>query len=372
LFIVSGALAVESRPWALVLAVISATFVTQSDVGPGVAVAAMALLVGVAFLLRWRRQAWRVVGGSILILAVLWLPTLIDQLSNSPGNAGRLLSFFENGGTGQGRRSAAALFTFGVTFFPLGAGGTVARTLDNPSGVRFAMAAIFLVLVALGAVIGFRTDRRMAGWMCAISLVGLVASLPAVFEVRDLPYAYLVMWLAGIALTGWIGVVCSLVPAVVGLLVFTPNRTDRVVRVRFAARLSAVALSVALVAASGGATWKMLSHFSDRPWLFDNPSINAGVSMETIDYLRSHHKHRPLVEMDQRSWAVAAALVDDLDRAGFAVTVPAKWVHMYDSRFADHHQSDVKLRVTLTASQDELDKAVVIVHLESTQVEVSS
>jgi hypothetical protein len=174
------------------------------------------------------------------------------------------------------------------------------------------------------------------------------------FAIRGPAYVYLVYWLAGLALVGWLGIAFSLAAAGLGALSARTgsarHRHGRPASGRVAARWSLALLSVALVVAALGATSTLARDSSHRPWVFDDSSQSNRLSTRTIGYLHAHHLRHPLVVIGDDSWPTSAVLVDDLDRAGVAVSVPRRWSFMYDPRFADDGRADVRLRVVSAAT----------------------
>jgi hypothetical protein len=92
----------EHDAWALPAGVAVATFLVQTHVGY-VLIALPMLALGLVALLAYGRhgeQARLSVTGALLIslgvAVVLWLPPIIDQVTNTPGNLGRVLNYFQH------------------------------------------------------------------------------------------------------------------------------------------------------------------------------------------------------------------------------------------------------------------------------------
>jgi hypothetical protein len=92
----------EEEAWALPAGVVVATFLVQTHVGYVLIALPMLVLGFVALLVHGRHgeQARLSVTGAMLISigvgVVLWLPPIIDQLTNTPGNLGRVLNYFRH------------------------------------------------------------------------------------------------------------------------------------------------------------------------------------------------------------------------------------------------------------------------------------
>lgn len=101
--VASWSVLVGSRALVL-LAVFAGSLCAQTHISYAIPVAALVMLTLGALAVdavrcasrRWRDLAW--LGVGMLALAVLWVPTIFDQLSHDPGNLWLLWSYFtENG-----------------------------------------------------------------------------------------------------------------------------------------------------------------------------------------------------------------------------------------------------------------------------------
>ena len=213
----------KQLPWAVGVA----TFVVQTHVVYAPLVVAMAGVVVVCRLVDRRHphgdvpverttRAWRrAAGWSLLVGFVLWLPPLIDVLTNWPGNLGDIASYFlhpdrsvqAHVGFAEGARLLAAEFA------------PTPDWLRGTSGIGFALfpqgqsVAWFVVPIALLAV-GILVARRRGevATVRFLALVGVlgVAGCLALSRVEGQPLLYLFFWRPVIAIALVLGVAWAL------------------------------------------------------------------------------------------------------------------------------------------------------------------
>jgi hypothetical protein len=214
--------------WALPLAVGVASFVAQTHVGY-VPLALPLLVVGAAWLVaatpRGERRARLAVPSLVALVvgAVMWLPVVTQQLTNSPGNLRRIAEWFRTGGP---RHDAAHTLTTGwrvvsLEYVPppqwVAGLRPLTSTTAEPLAIYRPLFPGLLLLVAVAAIVLWR-QRPPAGrplvvvWLVA-SLIGIVATartLGPVFFYR-LGWSWVLGMVGGViaawagwrALTGW-------------------------------------------------------------------------------------------------------------------------------------------------------------------------
>lgn len=174
--------------WALPVAVLVGSFVAQTHVGY-VALALPLVAFGAAWLLATHRNDLRRLRWpSLCALAVAvlaWLPPVVDELTNDPGNATLLVRWFREGGTNSGEshtllegwRVVSAQFAPAPEWI---AGTWPANFIQEPMYVSDPVVPVLLVVVALAVALLWR--RRVANarqlivvWAVA-SVIGIVAT----------------------------------------------------------------------------------------------------------------------------------------------------------------------------------------------------
>jgi hypothetical protein len=225
--------------WALPLAVLVASYVAQTHIGY-VLLALPLLVVGAAWLVgstavdarRGAPDASRddasapavrsLVAPSLTAVAVavvMWLPPLLQQLTNEPGNLGIALKWFRYGGLGneapQGLLPGWRVVTaqFGLPpewlFGSRGVGFT-----SEPVYLHEPMAPVLLLAVAGAALLLLRCRPAGAGRLVGLWLLASVAGVVATARTVGPVYGYRIGWslvlgmVAGllVAWAGWLAV----------------------------------------------------------------------------------------------------------------------------------------------------------------------
>lgn len=202
----------------------TATFLVQTHVGyaPLVVVAGL-YVVGALLVDRWRGTPWALPRRSWIttaaVLAVLWVPVLVEQRTGDPGNLTLLWRFFTGAGstrTTAGLDVGAGLLAAQFRPLPPWLGGTDA--VDPFTGTVAPAAARWLVVPVVLLVAGYvatrrsgrRPDRR---WVELVALIG-AAGVLALSRITDELTPYLFLWriplavlcvaASGWAIAGWL------------------------------------------------------------------------------------------------------------------------------------------------------------------------
>ena len=160
-----------------------------------------------------RGGSGRLVG--VVVLVLMWLPPIVQQFTNHPGNLTLIDRFFTAGYPGHTVRSG------------IGAVAAVSAILvEGPAEVmrsnlaiapRHGVVAATVALVALAAgvtatVIGLRQRLRFAAGLGILGLVGTAATVVAATRVVGHLYGYLVVWAVAVPVALLIGVGMIRVP----------------------------------------------------------------------------------------------------------------------------------------------------------------
>ncbi len=144
---------------------------------------------------RGRVGVW--VGGGLVVFVLLWLPPVIQQFTNHPGNFTLIARFFTAAHQGPSLKAAllSVVAVYGV--FVVGPSEVMSTFLGgtphHAALVLLAFAVLVLLAVAL-TVVGVRQRSRWAGGLGALGLVGLVALVVATTGVVGTVYGYLLVW----------------------------------------------------------------------------------------------------------------------------------------------------------------------------------
>jgi len=210
--------------WALPVGVGVATFLVQTHVSYGVTTAAVLVagVVGAAITL-WRRRAdtlhrarvrsWiRAVAITVGVLVVLWLPVVIQQLTESPGNLGTLVRFFRDHGREHSYGDAWHVVASQLSAWPDWVRGNVVRNiysgaLDLSGPTPIAVGALVLAAAAVF------TWRRAKDALRLDVIIGLtiVAGFVSVSRIVGEIFPYLVSWTWAVGMLTWLAIAWSVV-----------------------------------------------------------------------------------------------------------------------------------------------------------------
>jgi hypothetical protein len=332
----------------LLWAVVIGSFVVQTELGTAPTAFAV-LVVGAAL---WGWTAWRrrrleptagrtrhraAVAGTGLLVALVWLPPLIQQTTQSPGNVGRTVHFFEHpptaqqAGGGHTRGQAVRAVAEYATALPLKANAFPCCEPNQFSGPRSLYTDRFVgfgagVLVALGVtVIGWRRRDRFAMTLGAISVVAAGTAILAATQVVGPLFEHLVWWTTVVFVPGWIGA------GVLGVgWLRTGTRTGGRLSAPFLQPMGSVLLAVGCAVPCLALAWSFLR---DPPVGYgDDPGRAAAVQL-VEQPVRAMHVHDLRVRLaDPSQAALTASVVIELQKAGVAVHLEAPGSNTYGSQ----------------------------------------
>jgi hypothetical protein len=272
---------------------------------------------------------------SVAVAAVLWLPPVVEQLTNRPGNLRSLLDFFVHGrpgGTPLGAaRSARVLARELVGLAPwMGAEEPAFMNAVVPRAAGW----LLIPVLAVGSVAVLARRRGAIDAQRGVVTAGLAAAIAWVVLARILgpPYTYLVHWTWAIALFLNVTVTWGLARAL------APAAGRVAPRVAGAAGWAVVA---AMVVSS------VLTVIRDRGAELSGDAYARSmqaVAPPVLAWLREHGAGSVLLAPD---WPgpVYAGLVAALDRSGIEVGVPDRLTEFPQHRHAAGRTFDARLVV---------------------------
>lgn len=326
---------------ALVVAAVCVSFVTQSSVSvvPFAGALTLAALAGyftrrASGPVRTTRRSWTL--GAGLILAVLWLPPLMEQAASADGNLTRLVRFFlvEQHG---GQSWSAALLAWGdvTTAF-------VRPGLTLPWGATFehrrswgltGLAIVQAVLLVPVAVIAHRRGAEVVARLCAITLAGSIVACWSITRIAGAIGDYQIFWMSALGALN----VALLATAVPGGL----DAHGRSSRLHLP-----VVLAVVLTAAAGVAVVGSLLRARDYAVLQrDQQAPRREVALATAAHLDRIAARRPLFRLNETSWLHAAGVVLHASRHRRSLAVDDAWVRVFGRPFAPDGTEDVVLEI---------------------------
>lgn len=186
--------------WSVVGALAAGTFVVQCHVGYAPVVLVASAWAGVLVVVQHRRgpdgaPRWsKVLGCSAAVLALLWLPPVVQELRDRPGNLSALWSFFRNGGDAIGLRAGAGLLATEFRVLPPWFGGTETYGYSTHNALPSSVAWLLVptTLLVLGWLAARRsrrhTDQRLVELAALMCVTGTLALSRLTIE--PLPYAF--------------------------------------------------------------------------------------------------------------------------------------------------------------------------------------
>ena len=213
-----------AEAWALPVGVAVATFLVQTHVGYG-PVASVLLLGGLvgAAITGWRRRgdahhrarvrSWlRMLVVTVGVAVILWLPVVVQQVRDEPGNLGTLLRFFRDHGREHSYGDAWHVVASQLSAWPDWVHGHVVRNIysgaiDLSGAAPIAVWAIVLVAAAVltwrHAKDAFRLDVLLA--------LTIVVAVVSVSRIVGEIFPYLVTWTWAVGMLTWLAIAWSVV-----------------------------------------------------------------------------------------------------------------------------------------------------------------
>lgn len=340
LFLFLAAAFALKGPWYLPAAAFVASGIVQTHLAyvPVVAVVVAAALWersrSTTFAAEWP-GARRPVAVTLVLLAALWLPPLVEELRETPGNLTLIARFFLEHGA-----SHPFGVILGAIVRPLAAVPLQLATLVVPStsDQRFLGAGFLtLLLVALLPLARSVAARRSDGGariLSTIALAALVATFWSVLKIRDEILDYLVLWISAVGFAGW----AALAAAALGdgeegaLEVRKPGRI----------RLAGVVLAVLL---SGLATASNARRVRGEVPIAVKPNDDVRKVTEVLRaWLTKNGIEKPLFVIGtDGAWVPAAGVFLNLHKAGIPFAVEEDWWPMFGRTFRPNGKEGPRL-----------------------------
>ncbi len=213
-----------AEAWALPVGVAVATFLVQTHVSYGL-VSSVLILAGLAgaAITGWRRRgdahhrdrvrSWlRALVIAVGVAAVLWLPVVVQQVRDEPGNLGTLFRFFRDHGREHSYGDAWHVVAGQLSAWPDWVHGHVVQNIYS-GGIDVSGAAPIavwaIVLVGAAALTWRRVkDAFRLDVLVALTIVAAVVSVSRI--VGDI-FPYLVTWTWAVGMLTWLAIAWSVV-----------------------------------------------------------------------------------------------------------------------------------------------------------------
>lgn len=316
------AVAVGDR-WQVVTVVLTGSFVVQAHIGYTALVLAGTVFAVVVCLVerpavpgapRWSR----VLGWSAVAFVLLWLPPVVQQLRNRPGNLRAIYEYFSAGGATVGLHGGAGLLATEFRVLPPWLGGresfAFGTGVAEPSSTAWLL--IPVVLLAAGWWCARRSGRRADRRMVELAALAALVSIAALARITVEASPYLFYWRIVVA-------AFVVVASVWAIANWWPLVEHPVARV-----LATGVLVVALLRGFGGLVADVVDH-SDRVATTEAAAEDLMAQIE-----RAGLPTQPVIvhNLGNNLGGVQQGLIDALDRAG----APVRTSPQYSYRFAPH------------------------------------
>ncbi len=346
--------AVDRSGLSLIGALLVASFVVQTDISTLPLAVAVVVVAGVTWLVTKARQRRTVTPGThgrsgwtiglavagALAFVVMWLPPLLQQVSNHPGNLTLLWRFFTAGHPGQPLPASLWAVAAGVGVVVAGPGEVMRSVLGGTpahAGLVVAACAVTVAVAVATVVLGARERGRFAVGIGALVLVGSAVSVVAVVHIVGFVFGYLVLWVVVLPVAALIGI------GMVGMPWPAPSPTGRRVALGAVAVLAGVVLTVRVVAIPS------MTEASDprvgRLATLVEPHLVPGGTVMVGD-AGAGSAGTQLLDTER-----FIGLVNVLDQRGYHPTVNAFWKAQFGPGYlSDGHEERVVTLATWTAA----------------------
>jgi hypothetical protein len=323
--VTAAAAAAAGQAWWLPLAALAASFAAETHIGtlPTVAlVCGLAVVVVLASTNPTRRAArpWKALAATAIVLAVAWLPSIAEQVRHAPGNLSALWKFFlTSAGAAQPLRTAFIAWSSmlaGIARPDFGlASGVPLRITHGWAPQAWAIGE--LVLLATVAAISARQRRRFEMFLSLFALAASLAALWSVTRVLGELIDHEIFWISALGALNAAVIVAS----IAGLA--GPHAQRNLT-------LPATAVCAVLLAVCAAAGLAGLADIRARSRAADGQqSAIARAAAGVREYVRAEGIDRPFVDVDQKSWGLAAGVLLQLQKAGVGYAVDDDWVPMF-------------------------------------------
>jgi hypothetical protein len=336
LFVVLAWSAWEGDRPAVPLLAFTGSLLVQSHVGFIALVIVMGAIGGIGFCRRhpdWQRTIiW-----SAVLLAICWLPVVVDQVAGT-GNLSDLAQYFRGGSKESPAGWGAAL---GVVAREMGGvapwlgGGERGSSWDGGLVITSASSLVLpLLAFASAAAVAYRRRAMSAVRFQAVVGAATVVGFVSAARVTGPVFAYLVRWMWVLGLLWWLSTFWSLWSAL-----FAAGPADAADRrwttVRRWATVAVTVLALVVVTRTTMRTASGIDHIGtpDGEWY---------VTLDLIvdDVVAGAPRHGPVLvqAVGSNNGSIADALRLQLDRHGIPVVVVDDEVNKYgESRLASNH-----------------------------------
>jgi hypothetical protein len=266
----------------------------------------------------------RVVIAAAAVAAVLWAVPLAEQVSTTPGNMTAVWRFFSS--PNRGHQTIAAAYTAwsdmvtGIARpdFRVADGSPFRRSRWRPART---VAACEMAALAAIALVARRRRRRFEAALATVLLAALAIAFAAVTRIDDVIIDHEVFWISALG-----ALAAATIAAVVVSAALRSDAPKRLV----------ACAAVCACAAAAYVGFGELRAITKRTFDPEPARRAAAVLGEALERRVRSTGVRPLIQIDQNEWPVAAGALLHLQRSGLPFAVEDDWLVM----FTEHARSN--------------------------------
>ncbi len=303
-----------------------ASFVMQTHLGVVPTALAVSAVLALATWQAAREatpRSWRAVIAAAAVAAVLWAVPLSEQVSASPGNMTAMWRFFSSSDRGHQTMAATyAAWSDMVTGiarpdFQVAGGSPFRRSRWRPA--RTVAGGEVAALTAI-ALIARRRRRRFEAAFASVLLLALAIAFAAVTRIHDDIIDHEVFWISALG-----ALVAATIAAAAVSVAWRSEAPKQLV----------ACAAVCACAAAAYVGFGELSAITKRTFDPDPARRAAAVIGDALERRVRSTGVRPLIQIDQNEWSVAAGALLHLQRSRLAFAVEDDWLVM----FTEHARS---------------------------------
>lgn len=272
----------------------------------------------------WPANAREILAGASAVLALLWLPPLIEQILHWPGNVFRMArSLTEVSGVNVRAGLAAFSAELAGALRPslrVAADGDI-FTSASLTGPIVALATIQIVLVALSASWAWRRGRRFLAMLAGLCLVASAAAFWGMVRARGELFDHLAFWIV------MIGVVSlSTIASALAIGIGTRFRLSW----PWATRPVSLAAAILVAALAGEGAYHIAARHQQTIFPVERAAARDLYAAVEAD-LRAHglSTGRLRVDLAQDAWLVTAGVILQLYQSGRPLVMDARWAELF-------------------------------------------
>lgn len=330
-----------------------ASFLTQTHVSlvPSVAAMVTVSLMGLAIgrargagaVPRRSMGTWIAISAGVL--ALLWWPSLVEEVHGRPGNLSTLARFFTEPYEAQPWTMATA--AWGDAISALFSGDfripTGASLQLGDSGMLPMLAAAQLLVLMLAAWDANRRGDRFLASLCWTGVAASLVALWSITRIRAFVGEYMVFWISLVGALNWAALAAAALTRLRGTLHLS------------LARYRAPGILAVVVVAGFLAGEAAQLHHNTRQPLEDGARSVAALTEALQAHMQRASLERPLVRISGGAWPQAAGVIVRLYKLGVPVSVPPELVEYFGEPLV-RSGHDATFYIADTAASAELSK----------------